>query len=486
MKFPRISGKIERFYGTIVEDAMFGKDPDVIEDITDWKVNSEAVSRQRRKNEICSGLKRSSVISSTYIYKNVAEIITITIFICFNIIYGIDSKQNLEPGICVLSVHDIPNIGIMEDGFMFFQCEGKRVSFYLKLLYIAIATQFLILLCCFGSLIWCFFFRSVSKLLEMMEKSKIDWDVELEDNEGDDFLFLFDLLAHTSGIEATLRVLSHADETFRKLCLPKLSHVDQVKVEEEKLKVYWKAASIESWLEENHHKGITVESYDVTIFPRESMKTHITKIKEDKDHDGNYSAWFYDLQGGRTEYVITIACVIGRSRMKGEQIVTTLLPYGPETPRGGLIKTVTEDEVEINWEPPKGGFTKYLLCVDPNVSTTSLKANILSPMEILRSAEFYTNTNNHIGSYVSFDKIVQDYTERELSNLTTNYKISGLKPGETYGILLKSMTGARITRRPICETILTKPRQVEDFLVEKVETSNATLSWVVPPGHKRS
>ena len=45
MKFPRISGKIERFYGTIVEDAMFGKDPDVIEDITDWKVNSEAVSR---------------------------------------------------------------------------------------------------------------------------------------------------------------------------------------------------------------------------------------------------------------------------------------------------------------------------------------------------------------------------------------------------------------------------------------------------------
>ena len=33
MKFPRISGKIERFYGTIVEDAMFGKDPDVAEDV---------------------------------------------------------------------------------------------------------------------------------------------------------------------------------------------------------------------------------------------------------------------------------------------------------------------------------------------------------------------------------------------------------------------------------------------------------------------
>jgi hypothetical protein len=39
------------------------------------------------------------------------------------------------------------------------------------------------------------------------------------------------------------------------------------------------------------------------------------------------------LQGGKTEYIVTIACVIGRSRMKGERIVTTLLPYGPEKPR---------------------------------------------------------------------------------------------------------------------------------------------------------
>ena len=37
--------------------------------------------------------------------------------------------------------------------------------------------------------------------------------------------------------------------------------------------------------------------------------------------------------GGRTEYIVTIACVIGRSRMKGERIVTNLLPYPPEKPR---------------------------------------------------------------------------------------------------------------------------------------------------------
>ena len=33
MKFPRVSGKIERFYGTIVEESLFGKDPDVAEDV---------------------------------------------------------------------------------------------------------------------------------------------------------------------------------------------------------------------------------------------------------------------------------------------------------------------------------------------------------------------------------------------------------------------------------------------------------------------
>ena len=58
MKIPRINGKIERFYSTLVEDALAGKDPDVIEDITDLK-SSERVARQRRKNEIGTQLKRS-------------------------------------------------------------------------------------------------------------------------------------------------------------------------------------------------------------------------------------------------------------------------------------------------------------------------------------------------------------------------------------------------------------------------------------------
>ena len=54
---------------------------------------------------------------------------------------------------------------------------------------------------------------------------------------------------------------------------------------------------------------------------------------------------FEDLSGGKTEYVITIACMIGKSRMKGEKVVTTLLPYGPEKPRTGMVKDAGMNQV---------------------------------------------------------------------------------------------------------------------------------------------
>ena len=53
-------------------------------------------------------------------------------------------------------------------------------------------------------------------------------------------------------------------------------------------------------------------------------------------HPGRYQTWFYDLHGGRTEYVVTVACMLGKSRMRGARIVTTLVPHGPEAPRNGM------------------------------------------------------------------------------------------------------------------------------------------------------
>ena len=459
-----------------MEEALFGKDPDVAEDVMDDKANADAISRRRRRNEICMSLKRSSIIHNTYIIKNITEILLLCFFIPFNIIFAVDAEKNLHPSTCIINILEFPNIGIHEEGQLYFHCQGKKVHFFLRLLYIQIVTLGLVLLCSLGSLVWCLCFRSVSKLLDKIESIK--WDVEIEKTDGQDFLFLFDLLAHTSGIESTLRVLTHADETFKNICLPKLKNdVEHIRVEEEKLKVIWKPASLENWLEENAHKGIAVDSYDVTIFPAESVNNSVTRLKEEIDKDGNYSAWFFDLQGGKTEYVVTIACVIGKSRMKGERIVTTLLPYGPEKPRAGVLKTITTNEAEIAWEPPKGGFTKYVLCVDPNVVST------LSPRITGMGNSFYMYGN--IGSTSSFGKINKDYTERELSNLITDHKISGLSPGEIYGIELKTKTGGRFTRRPIYETIMTKPQTVESFTVGDISTTKAIVKWVAPEGHKR-
>ena len=165
----------------------------------------------------------------------------------------------------------------------------------------------------------------------------------------------------------------------------------------------------------------------------------MTKFKKDKDSSGIYNAWFFDLQGGKTEYVITIATVIGKSRMKGERIVTTMLPYGPEKPRAGIIKSVQTDEIEINWEPPKGGFTKYVLAVDPNVTTMYNVTNTVRLQNGIMNPGFYVN--GWMASTVDFQQLTvsKEYTERELSSMITEYKISGLSPGETYGIELKTI-----------------------------------------------
>ena len=219
------------------------------------------------------------------------------------------------------------------------------------------------------------------------------------------------------------------------MCMFQVSQ-ELVKVEEDKVRVVWEPAGLELWLQKNSHKGIQVDSYDVTIFPAETVQNSKTLQPKDKDkRSGNYTAWFFDLQGGRTEYVITIACVIGKSRMKGERTVTTLLPYGAVKHRNGLLKTTGTDEVEISWEPPKGGFTKYLLSVDPNVtSLLSPRKNYgMEPKGVLNPLMFYANnmatwhgnmaslpSSFSTGSMNDLDKVNNDISStRELSNLLT-------------------------------------------------------------------
>ncbi len=85
--------------------------------------------------------------------------------------------------------------------------------------------------------------------------------------EGQDFLFLFDLLAHTCGIESTLRVLTHSDDNFYDLCKPNIDLTNHLVLEEDKLKVSWKPADIELWMHDGKRyrsqRAIDIDSYEV-------------------------------------------------------------------------------------------------------------------------------------------------------------------------------------------------------------------------------
>ena len=127
MKFPRVSGKIERFYGTIVEESLFGKDPDVAEDVQDDKCNVDIIARRRRRNEVCMSLKRSSLIHNVYILKNSLEIVFLVTIIPVNMLLAIDSQENLKPSKCVINILEFPELGISEEGRVYYNCEGKKV-----------------------------------------------------------------------------------------------------------------------------------------------------------------------------------------------------------------------------------------------------------------------------------------------------------------------------------------------------------------------
>ncbi|XP_071746019.1 uncharacterized protein [Lepeophtheirus salmonis] len=344
-KIPRIAQKVERFYINIVEESLFGKDPDVSEDLTDPKTSTEVISRRRQRNEICVSLKKSKIIGRVYVAKNVCEILLDIAFLSVNIVYLLNTNDDLPRTCSVLfkGVDDI-NGPVETDHHIFFQCRGKKMKFFIIGIYIQVVLLALHGICSLGAIIWSLGFRSVSNLLRKI--SEDDFKIKKKKRyrggsndfygyrNGNDFLFLFDLLAHTCGIESTLRVLTHSDENFYETCRPKIDTTTDLTLEEDKLKIVWRPADIEKLFRRN--SVINIESYEVTIYPAETVQNTCTIPANTYDSETNddvfYSIWFYDLSGGRTEYVVTIACMVGKSRMKGEKVVTNLSPYGPEMP----------------------------------------------------------------------------------------------------------------------------------------------------------
>ena len=164
---------------------MYGTDPDAAEDLTDS--NAETISRQRRKNEICCGLKRSGIIKNAFIYRNITEIVFLIGFIIFNIGGGLAGEQNLEPAVCVLEVSGLPYLGLPGRGILTFHCEGKKVHFFLGLLYIQLGLLGLVLACCITSLGWVLAFRLVNIMWEKLRGARQAGEPASEAGAGGDW-----------------------------------------------------------------------------------------------------------------------------------------------------------------------------------------------------------------------------------------------------------------------------------------------------------
>ena len=59
------------------------------------------------------------------------------------------------------------------------------------------------------------------------------------------------------------RVLTHSDDKFYQICRPKLDPKDSIHLEEDKIKVSWRSADIERWLQQqNGHAGFEQDEED--------------------------------------------------------------------------------------------------------------------------------------------------------------------------------------------------------------------------------
>ena len=208
--FPRLSQKLERFYKSVVEEALLGKDPDVAEDFTGeqseyflldlssivgGKISMDKVVRERQRDEICGALRGSSLFYQMYVVKNILEVFLGILFIVVNVLWGLQSEDVV--GFC-----QIPLGKDNENGFAKMQCRQKRFDFYITILWTFILLLGCHILTCFISIIWSIKLtklRRITSIIDSLKQLNHDSTKGLVESQGNDFLFLFDLVAHSCG-----------------------------------------------------------------------------------------------------------------------------------------------------------------------------------------------------------------------------------------------------------------------------------------------
>jgi hypothetical protein len=285
-------------------------------------------------------------------------------------------------------------------------------------------------------------------------------------------VFLFDLLGHNYGLASTFKMLSHSDRGFNNLLTP-IATVKKVEVN--KFSIEWCPCEFEllftgskrltymSIINCSMRRDISIDNYQVTVLERaektEKIKAKLeipAKLSNSKYYNSNNKKYSVDfdndnLEGGKNEYIVTIAAVIGESRMKGERMEKYLLPYGPKQPRKGMAEKIETHQVQIKWIPPFGEFTKYILSIESEETK----------------------------------KKMEPVRKENLNSKEKEYTIIGLGPGERYDLTLASITGTAVAQEigcenPIRETILTKPLAPKDFIVSSVLSDSCTIDWSPP------
>ena len=344
-------------------------------------------------------------------------------------------------------------------GSVTMQCRQKRFDFYYYILYCFNWSLVVHVINSCGSIFWTSNiskWRRITSLIDSLRRSEKNH--HLVESKGKDFLFLFDLVAHTCGQPATLRVLSFTAPAFADLCQPE---VDKMTMTETSITITWNRAPLQSL---RGIKQLELQRYVVTIFP------YTSNSKQDVKAQDEHMADFQDLVGGKKEYVIYVSAIIEDAKMKGEKRVTYLPPYPP-------MKLMTSNlepgVVRVTWARPKGEFDKYILKVTNLAKRKSSLTIAFSPRST--GASF-----KHIRRAREPDEVWLGAEELE-------HTVKNLKPGERYRLELRSMTGTQTCLEDkvpstVLVTIPLPPRNLE------IATSSdeVKISWVPPEGQGHS